>query len=115
MKKVLFAVIAIAIVAGFSWLNRDISTKKAQPDMAGAVSKGVVEMSDEDPRFDAWGKNFPEYVDMYSAVETEAPFETEFGGNHSYSKLIRYPQLTILWAGYPFSIDANEERGHFWI
>ena len=115
MKKVLFAVVAIAIVAGFSWLNRDISTKKAQPDMAGAQSKNIVTMSDEDPRFDAWGKNFPEYVDMYTAVETEAPFETEFGGNHSYSKLIRYPQLTILWAGYPFSMDANEERGHFWI
>ena len=34
-------------------------------------------------------------------AETEAPFETEFGENHSYSKLICYPQLTILWAGYP--------------
>ena len=72
-------------------------------------------MSDDDPRFDVWGKNFPEYVDMYTAVERDEPFETEFGGNHSYSKLIRYPQLTVLWAGYPFSIDANEERGHFWI
>ena len=115
MKKVLFAIVVIAAVVGFSWLNSDISSKKAQPDMAGAVSKDIVMMSDDDPRIDVWSKNFPEHADMYQAVETEAPFETEFGGNHSYSKLIRYPQLTILWAGYPFSIDANEERGHFWI
>lgn len=115
MKKVLMAVLAVVIVVGFFMLNRDISAKKAQPDMAGAVSKDVVVMSDDDPRFEQWGKNFPEHVDMYTAVEKDAPFETEFGGNHSYSKLIRYPQLTVLWAGYPFSIDANEERGHFWI
>lgn len=52
---------------------------------------------------------------MYLTVETQKPVSTEFGGNLAYSKLIRYPQLTMLWAGYPFSIDANEERGHFWV
>ncbi|WP_086289676.1 ammonia-forming cytochrome c nitrite reductase subunit c552 [Campylobacter devanensis] len=115
MKKALLAILAIIVLIGFVLFNKDISSKKAQPDMAGAISKDVVTMSDDDPRFNVWGKNFPEHMDMYQTVETEAPFETEFGGNHSYSKLIRYPQLTILWAGYPFSIDANEERGHFWI
>lgn len=109
------AILAIIVLIGFFMLNKDISSKKAQPDMAGAISKNIVMMSDDDPRFDVWGKNFPEYVDMYKAVEKEPEFETEFGGNHAYSKLIRYPQLSILWAGYPFSIDANEERGHFWI
>lgn len=115
MKKNLMAILAIIVLIGFFMLNKDISSKKAQPDMAGAISKNIVMMSDDDPRFDVWGKNFPEYVDMYKAVETQPEFETEFGGNHAYSKLIRYPQLSILWAGYPFSIDANEERGHFWI
>lgn len=115
MKKNLMAILAIIVLIGFFMLNKDISSKKAQPDMAGAISKNIVMMSDDDPRFDVWGKNFPEYVDMYKAVEKEPEFETEFGGNHAYSKLIRYPQLSILWAGYPFSIDANEERGHFWI
>ena len=79
MKKVLFAIVVIAAVVGFSWLNSDISSKKAQPDMAGAVSKDIVMMSDDDPRIDVWSKNFPEHADMYQAVETEAPFETEFG------------------------------------
>lgn len=52
---------------------------------------------------------------MYLTVEKEEPKTTEFGGNLAYSKLIRFLQLTILWAGYPFSLGFNEERGHFWV
>jgi len=72
-------------------------------------------LSDERPLFDDWGKMLPVYTQMYLEVEKEKPVATEYGGNLAYSKLIRYPQLTQIWAGYPFSIDANEERGHFFI
>ncbi len=108
----IFIVVAVIVIVGLLWMNSDISSKQAN---TGTVSKQLVELTDENPTFDFWGKNFPEYLDMYLKVETEAPKYTSFGGNLAYSKLIRYPQLTILWAGYPFSIDANEERGHFWI
>lgn len=118
--KSIGAIIVMALViVGFIWFNGSISDNKNVQDQGGIKSRGVVMMSDDDPRFDEWGKNFPEYVDMYTEVErAENKGEhivSEFGGNLSYSKLIRYPQLTVIWAGYPFSIDANEERGHFWI
>lgn len=106
-------VVIIAIVAVFM-LNKDIS-KKQNEGTGGIISKEFVELNDDNPTFNHWGKNFPDYLDMYLTVETQKPVSTEFGGNLAYSKLIRYPQLTILWAGYPFSIDANEERGHFWV
>ncbi|RDU57528.1 ammonia-forming cytochrome c nitrite reductase subunit c552 [Helicobacter sp. MIT 99-5507] len=102
-------IIGVAIVA----LLINISTKKNET--MSLAPKSFVELSDDNPTFDYWGKNYPEYLDMYLKVEKEQPHSTNFGGNLAYSKLIRYPQLTILWAGYPFSIDANEERGHFWI
>ncbi len=105
-------ILAVVIIAGILWLNSDISSKSA---VSGTKSLDLVTLSDENPTFDEWGKNFPEYKDMYLKVETETPKYTDFGGNLAYSKLIRYPQLTVLWAGYPFSLDANEERGHFWI
>ncbi|MDL2347459.1 ammonia-forming cytochrome c nitrite reductase subunit c552 [Campylobacter hyointestinalis] len=105
-------VVIIAIVAVFM-LNKDISKKNE--GTGGIISKEFVELNDDNPTFDHWGKNFPDYLDMYLTVETQKPVSTEFGGNLAYSKLIRYPQLTMLWAGYPFSIDANEERGHFWV
>lgn len=110
-----FAIIVVIIaIAAVLMLNKDIS-KKQNEGTGGIASKEFVEFSDNNPTFDHWGKNFPDYLDMYLTVETEKPVSTEFGGNLAYSKLIRYPQLTMLWAGYPFSIDANEERGHFWV
>ena len=107
-------VVVVLAIFGLVWLNTDISQKQQQQNTA-VMSKHVVELSDSNPTFDHWGKNFPQYLDMYLTVEKDTPRYTEFGGNYAYSKLIRYPQLTLLWAGYPFSIDANEERGHFWI
>ncbi len=107
-------VVLLILISGVLWLNNDVSQKQKE-GLGGIASKNIVELSDDNPTFDEWGKNFPDYLDMYLTVETEKPIYTEFGGNLSYSKLIRYPQLTLLWAGYPFSIDANEERGHFWI
>lgn len=109
-------IILVILIGGVLWLNNDVSQK--QQEGAGGIantSKKIVELSDDNPTFDEWGKNFPDHLDMYLTVEKQEPIPTEFGGNLAYSKLIRYPQLTILWAGYPFSLDANEERGHFWI
>ena len=111
MPIVLTVAIIIGIVIVALLIN--ISTKKNETMVI--APKSFVELSDDNPTFDYWGKNYPEYLDMYLKVEKEQPRSTDFGGNLAYSKLIRYPQLTILWAGYPFSMDANEERGHFWI
>ena len=91
-------IVVIALIGGVLWLNNDVNQKQ-QESVGGIVSKNFVEMSDDNPTFDEWGKNFPDYLDMYLTVEKEKPFETDFGGNLAYSKLIRYPQLTVLWAG----------------
>lgn len=109
----ILVVLAVIVVIGLLWFNYDIGKKSAE--VPKVASKDVVEISDDNPTFDWWGKNYPEYLDMYLIVEKEEPKYTNYGGNLAYSKLIRYPQLTQLWAGYPFSLDANEERGHFWI
>lgn len=37
---------------------------------------------------------------------------TTYGGSEPYSKLERYPWLKDLYAGYAFSVEYNEERGH---
>lgn len=73
----------------------------------------LTKLSDDDVNPESWGKNFPSEYDSYQKmVETERT--TIFGGNLPYSKLLRYPQLTALWAGYPFSMDFNEERSHYY-
>ncbi|WP_235934785.1 ammonia-forming cytochrome c nitrite reductase subunit c552 [Candidatus Laterigemmans baculatus] len=59
-----------------------------------------------------WGVNWPHQFDSYRrAVDQE---ETEFGGSSaiSASKLEQDPWLRRLYAGYAFSLDYREARGH---
>ncbi|HPJ37887.1 MAG TPA: ammonia-forming cytochrome c nitrite reductase subunit c552 [Spirochaetota bacterium] len=70
-------------------------------------------LSDDDINPETWGKNFPLHYEDYLKMKNENT-PTNFGGSLPYSKLIRYPQLTRLWAGYAFAADFNEERTHFY-
>jgi nitrite reductase (cytochrome c-552) len=72
----------------------------------------VVEVSEinSDPK--PWGLNFPlQYEDYLKTVNDDY---TDFGGNQTLppSKLEKDPWLKRLFAGYAFSIDYREARGH---
>jgi nitrite reductase (cytochrome c-552) len=60
-----------------------------------------------------WGRNFPFQYDSF-VMSREDYGETPYGGSTPYSKLERYPAMVRLWAGFAFSIDHNEERGHYY-
>ena len=85
----------------------------------------VVELDDEttDPKI--WGKNFPLQYDGYK--RTVDMQRTRFGGSEAVpkvptesdprsvvaqSRLDEDPRLKTMWAGYAFSKDFREERGH---
>src|SRR5262245_33995016 len=57
-----------------------------------------------------WGKTFPRQYDGYlRTVDTQ---RTRYGGSENFQKLDDDPRLRTLFAGYAFSIDYREERGH---
>jgi nitrite reductase (cytochrome c-552) len=60
-----------------------------------------------------WGRNFPRQYDSFMKTQTDGQ-STPYGGSKMYSKLERTPALVRLWAGYAFSVDHNEERGHYY-
>ena len=85
----------------------------------------VVELTDdtEDPA--VWGKNFPLQYDDYRRTVDQV--RTRFGGSEALphtptqadprtvvaqSRLEDDPRLKMMWAGYAFSKDFREERGH---
>ncbi len=71
----------------------------------------VVEIGEDEIDPAVWGKNFPLEYDTF--VRTREDYgQTKYGGSAPYSKLERDPLLKRLWAGYSFSKDYNEERGH---
>lgn len=73
----------------------------------------LFKVEDSNPDPDLWGKNFPQQLASYNEMKDNNQ-PTRFGGSLPYSKLIRFPQLTRLWAGYPFALDFNEERSHYY-
>jgi len=85
----------------------------------------VVELTDETTDSELWGKNFPLQYDGY--IRTVDQVRTRYGGSEglprtpsdadprsivAQSRLEEDPRLKIMWAGYAFSHDFREERGH---
>ncbi|HET9529403.1 MAG TPA: ammonia-forming cytochrome c nitrite reductase subunit c552 [Blastocatellia bacterium] len=85
----------------------------------------VVDLDDntEDP--EVWGKNFPLQYDGYRRTVDQV--RTRYGGSEAVprtpteadprsivaqSRLEEDPRLKTMWAGYAFSKDFREERGH---
>jgi nitrite reductase (cytochrome c-552) len=85
----------------------------------------VVELTDETEDPELWGKNFPQQYDGYrrtvdqvrtryggSEAEPHAPSEADPRSVVAQSRLQDDPRLKTMWAGYAFSRDFREERGH---
>ena len=85
----------------------------------------VVDLDDETDDPAIWGKNFPLQYDGYRRTVDQV--RTRFGGSEAVprtpsavdprsvvaqSRLEDDPRLKIMWAGYAFSKDFREERGH---
>lgn len=85
----------------------------------------VVELTDETEDPAVWGKNFPLQYDGYRRTVDQV--RTRYGGSEAVqrtptsadprsvvaqSRLEEDPRLKIIWAGYAFSKDFREERGH---
>uniref|UniRef100_A0A7C4QQK9 nitrite reductase (cytochrome; ammonia-forming) n=1 Tax=Schlesneria paludicola TaxID=360056 RepID=A0A7C4QQK9_9PLAN len=104
----IFTVIATAAAtAATMWLWQNIQARQCE---GMSVAVRVVELTEDTVDPAAWGQNFPRQYDSYRRpVDTE---RTNFGGNEAFQKLDENPRLKTLFAGYPFSLDYREERGH---
>jgi len=111
----------LATVAGLAFLTTIIERKQE----AKNPFFRVVELNDDltDPA--VWGKNFPLQYDDYRRTVDQV--RTKYGGSEAQprtptaadprstlaqSKLEEDPRLKAMWAGFPFSLDFREERGH---
>src|SRR3712207_5037993 len=85
----------------------------------------VVELNDDTEDPNVWGKNFPLQFDGYQRTVDQV--RTRYGGSEALprtptekdprsvvaqSRLEEDPRLRTMWAGYAFSKDFREERGH---
>ena len=71
----------------------------------------IVNIDAMEPVSAKWGQNFPNQYTSFLKTETNNT-RTAFGGSQPVSKLEIDPRLVKLFAGYPFSVEYNEDRGH---
>jgi len=61
----------------------------------------------------AWGENFPRQYETYS-MTSDTTFKSKHFGSVMIDYLDKYPELVVMWAGYAFSRDYNQGRGHYY-
>jgi len=107
----LTALVAVG-AAGLTALLMNISERKAEQRHPYVRLVEVTE-NDTDPA--KWGKNWPSEYDSYK--RTALTTKTRFGGHQGSEalpeeKIERDPWLKRMFAGYAFSIDYRDRRGH---
>ncbi|MFC2587227.1 MAG: ammonia-forming cytochrome c nitrite reductase subunit c552, partial [Campylobacter sp.] len=121
-NKVLYAaafLVAVVLGAAMFALFASISEKKAEEKSYPLMLNKVSEL---EPDFEKWGKNFPTQLDDYKKMEHKSEhnpnaselIETPFGGDLPYSKIIRWPAATVFWNGYAFGVDYSKPRTHYY-
>ena len=64
-----------------------------------------------EPDSSKWGQNFPNQWATLQKTETNN-IDTSTAAPRKFSWLERDPRQKILFAGYPFSKEYNDDRGH---
>ncbi|MBI5059341.1 ammonia-forming cytochrome c nitrite reductase subunit c552 [candidate division KSB1 bacterium] len=77
----------------------------------------IVDVRHGEPDPSKWAVNFPrEYEAYMKTMKTSEliPYSKwgRYGGSEAFSQLERHPDLKRMFAGYPFSVEYNEDRGH---
>ncbi|MEO5788681.1 MAG: ammonia-forming cytochrome c nitrite reductase [Gelidibacter sp.] len=108
-NKVLF-VVTIVVVFLLGLLASSIINRKSEAKYKYVPN---VEIGENEPRNEEWGKNYPrEYQSYMQTADTS--FRSYQGGSATVDMLAEDPRMVVLWAGYAFSKDYNQGRGHFY-
>lgn len=101
---------AVLLTLAVASLLVNITQRKAEAALTNFITKPI-DVDELDPA--VWGQNFPYHYERYLLTKL-SDTKTPYGGSVPYSKLETYPAMVRIWAGYSFSKDHNEERGHYW-
>lgn len=66
-----------------------------------------------EPRNEKWGENFPREYESYMKTG-DTTFRSKYKGSQTIDELAENPRLVVLWAGYGFSKDYKQGRGHYY-
>ncbi len=100
----------LAVVFLLGLLASSIVERRAEATFAYSPN---VEYGQYEPRNEIWGKNFPrEYQSYLNTADTS--FRSKYNGSVMIDMLEVDPRMVVLWAGYGFSKDYTQARGHYY-
>lgn len=123
-KKRIAVALGISAIVAFVGSNLLISMFERKVEAKNPFFR-VVDIKDDIDDPAEWGKNFPHHYTQY--LKTVDQERTKYGGSEAIphspkkgdprtvvaqQKLEEDPRLKAMWAGYAFSKDFREERGH---
>jgi nitrite reductase (cytochrome c-552) len=103
-------IVTIFIVFLIGLLASNIIERRTE---ANLVQQVVTPINEWEPRNEIWGQNYPREFETYKST-LDTTFASKHGGSATIDVLARYPNLVVLWAGYAFSREYNQGRGHYW-
>ena len=110
MKNYTTIILAVLVIVLAAVLIGVMVYIQNQPAEQRAVQP-LVEIAQMEPDSSKWGINFPNQYDSFLKTKTNN-VDTTYGGSSQFSWLERDPRQKILFAGYAFSKDYNDDRGH---
>jgi nitrite reductase (cytochrome c-552) len=99
----------VVVVFFIGLFGASIMERRGEAQLAFQMVKPINEW---EPRNEVWGENFPREYESYSAT-ADTTFASKHGGSAKIDYLEKYPNLVVLWAGYAFSREYNQGRGHY--
>lgn len=106
----LLFIVTMIVVFLLGLLASSITERKAEAEFA---YKPNVEIREFEPRNEVWGENFPRQFQSYKQT-ADTSYKSKYNGNAMIDMLEEDPRLVVLWAGYGFSKDYNQARGHYY-
>jgi len=100
----------MAIVFVLGLLAASIVQRRTE---ANILNTPRYEIAEFEPRNEAWGMAFPREYQTYAQM-SDTNFRSKYGGSAFRDLLEEDPRLVILFAGYAFSKDFNQARGHIY-
>lgn len=103
-----FATVIIVFLLGL--LASSIIERRTEAEF---VYTPQVEYEQWEPRNEVWGKNFPREYNTYMQT-SDTTFKSKYNGALKIDMLEIAPEMVVMWAGYPFSKEYNQARGHYY-
>ena len=102
--------ITVVVVFVLGMLATTITERRVETEY---IYEPRVQISEWEPRNEVWGENFPKEYDSYMKTQ-QTDFHSKYNGSALIDMLEEDPRMVVLWAGYGFSKDYNQGRGHYY-